>query len=181
MKMIVFASGFDVPGVGSALTKVFYEKDCSIDNFKMVTMDGFFSITVTVTCAEYQDISEAEGLLKDSLKGYDVNIKVLKAVLPANLLESQKQEWIPYKINMICGNQTEVLYSFMKEMAALKINVADVHCKKDGDAAEKNYRLKIKVQMPVKVPFDILKSVLDEIARGLNVLIDINPVASLEM
>lgn len=180
MKMIIFAHGGDVPGIGAALTKVLFEKNCSIDNFKMITLEGFFSLSMTVLCEVYEDHLEVEGLLKESVKDFKVMINVYP-LNGQNIQEALKQEWIPYRVSMICGDQTAVLCYFMKEMSYLRINVSNICCHRTGQDTEDNtFQLLVTVQIPVSVSFDYLKSSLEEIGRKLNTLIDINPVEGLE-
>ena len=177
--MIIFAHGCDVPGIGAALTKVLYEKNCSIDNFKMITLEGFFSLSMSIFCTEYQDHLEVEGLLTEAIKDFNVVIKVYP-MNGQNVQEALKQEWIPYRVSMICEDQTAVLCYFMKEMSRLRINVSNVCCHRTGQDTDHTFQLLVTVQIPVSVAFDYLKSSLEEIGRKLNTLIDINPVEGLE-
>ena len=176
--MIIFAHGCDVPGIGAALMKVLFEKNCSIDNFKMFTLEGFFSLSMTIFCSEYQDHLEVEGLLADAIKEFKVTIRVHS--INGNAQEALKQEWIPYRVSMICADQTAVLCYFMKEMARLQINVSNVCCHRTGQEGDNTFQLLVTVQIPVSVSFDYLKSSLEETGRKLNTLIDINPVEGLE-
>ena len=179
MKMIIFAHGCDVPGIGAALMKVLFEKNCSIDNFKMITLEGFFSLSVTIFCTDYQDHLEVEGLLTEAIKEFNATIRVYP-MNGQNLQEALKQDWIPYRVSMICADQTAVLCYFMKEMARLRINISDVCCHRTGQDTDNTFQLLVTVQIPISVSFDYLKSSLEEIGRKLNTLIDINPVEGLE-
>ena len=180
MKMLIFAHGYDAPGVGAAITKILFEKDCKIDDFKIITLDDFFSLIVSIKCKRYLDKSEVEELIKEEVRPFEVDIKVCNLEL-TRYHAKQEDDWIPYKINIVCEEQTNVLFSFMKEMYSLKINIADIRCQKRGAGHGKSYQIVTKIEVPLQISIEILKSILDEIARNLNVLIDINPINGLEL
>lgn len=181
MKMIIYAHGLDIPGIGAAITKILFEKNCSIDNFKMVTLDGFFTFMIMASCKEYQDKSEVEGLIKESTKKFNIDIKVFEAQLTEDCIDRQKEEWIPYKISIICDDQTAVMYHFMREIALLNINVYDIRFKKIGTDFDKSYKIIVKIEIPINISLDIFKSHLEDMLISQNALIDINPIESLEM
>lgn len=178
--MIIYVHGCDVPGIGAAITRILFEKNFSIDNIRTIAFEGFFTIMLSVSCKEYQDKSEIEGLIRDSVKNFEVDIKIKHASLPAGK-DPEKDEWIPYQINMVCDDQTSVLFYFMKEMAQFKINIANVRCKKLGSEVDKSCQIVSKVEIPINVSIDLLKTTLEEFGRTMNVMIDINPVNSLEL
>lgn len=179
--MLIFAHGPDVPGIGKAITKVLYKENCNIENFKIVTLDGFFTLMVSISSDEYLDQSELQGTINEAVAEFEIVIKVIKYQLPAKCLKRQKEEWIPYEIKFICERQTETLFYFMKIMSEYEVNVSDVRCCRIGEDTSKNFQIITHVELPIHVSYEIFKASLDEISLKLSCLVDINPVSSLEI
>ena len=89
MRMVIFAYGYDVPGIGSALTKVLFTQNCNIDNFKMTTLESCFSIIITVKGPSALSKIELEETLKSALEEFDVKVKVIDSK-HANLPEDDR-------------------------------------------------------------------------------------------
>lgn len=179
--MLLFVHGYDAPGVGASIAKILFEKNCHIENLKIISMGGFFSMMLYVDSKGYLDKSDLEESVRQALTPFDVNIKACDDGLPSKCLEHQKEEWIPYEVKIVCEEQTKTLYCFLKEMSNLRINVADIHCHRLGSDANQSYQIVSRTEIPVHVPLEIVKSSLEVLKRNLNILVDIHPVEDLEM
>ncbi|MBN2144604.1 MAG: hypothetical protein JW774_08265 [Candidatus Aureabacteria bacterium] len=181
-KMILFAHGYDVPGVGASITQVLYERNCRILDFKMITLEKCFSLMICISSKDYFDASELEAAIKHSTVNFEVNIKLFGECHPPSLMEKEQAEWIPYKITIYCDDRSEILFYFMKEMSRLNINIADIHCRHSETEDNQNqFEVLVKIEVPVSISTENLKANLNEIAAHLNILIDFSPIENLEL
>ncbi|EKD27828.1 MAG: hypothetical protein ACD_79C00551G0002 [uncultured bacterium] len=181
MKMIIFAHGYDVPGIGAAITKILFEQNCNIDDFKIISSDNFFTLMVSVICTKYMDKSEMEEKIKEAVSPFDVDIKVSSLSDKAKINIKEKEDWIPYNVSIICANQTQVLCYFMNEMSKMQINVSDVRCIRLSAPPDTSYKINVQIEIPIHISYEMLKSCLEDLKTDLNVMFDINPVDSLEL
>ncbi len=180
MRMVIFAYGYDVPGIGSALTKVLFAQNCNIDNFKMTSLESCVSMIIAIKGPPTLSKIELEEALKNALEPFDLNIKILDSKY-TSLPEDDREEWIPYKAIMICADRMGLLYFLMSEMSRLDINIIDVKCVPLEEDPEKTFQVIVKIQVPIRISPETLLQTMNDLSRQLNVLIDINPIEGLEI
>lgn len=181
MKMIIFVHGCDSPGIGAIIIKVLMEKNSKVLDFKIININGFFSLMLSIETTNYIDTKEVEESLKLTLNDYTAQIHVVKDMLPSECIKRQKEDWIPYKVKIICSNQTESLYYFMNEMQKYKINVSMVDCVNVNDMNDESHQIEINIQVPLFIEMEVLKTSLADISRSLNIIIDIEPEDNLNI
>jgi len=178
MNKMILISGYDVLGIGAIISKVLFELNCITCNFKIVTLTGFFSVLIEVK----SDISEKnlEKELKTNTDKFNLTIKVYKIEEEKNNISLKNDDWIPYKLNIICNDQTKALYLFMKAIADLNINIANLFCSQIGINDDNSYKISLVLEVPITTSTKLLETNLNNLARELNMLIDIHSVNDLE-
>jgi glycine cleavage system regulatory protein len=180
-QLVLFAHGFDIPGVGSAITKTLFDCNCNIENFKMTSIEGYFSLIVIFTPHDQTPSSKIEAMLLNSIDSANVEINLFTSEPPKQALKQLHEEWIPYRILITCDNRAGLLYFFMREMSKLEINIMDVRCFAVEPDIEKNSQIISKIEIPIKVSFEYVSKSLQDLARDLHVDIDIEPINDLEV
>jgi len=177
MKKMILISGYDVLGIGAIISKVLFELNCITCNFKIVTLTGFFSVLIEIQ----SDIidTDLEKELKNNTDQFNLTINVYKIEEKDNL-KSKNDDWIPYKLNIICNDQSKALYLFMEAIAGSKINVANLFCNQIGIKDDKSYKISLILEIPITTSTKLFKDNLNNLARELNMLIDIHSVNDLE-
>jgi glycine cleavage system regulatory protein len=178
--MVIFAYGDDVPGIGSAITKVLFTRNCNIDNFKMTALESCVSMIIAIHAPSTLSKIELEEALKSALEAFELNVKILDSK-HTYLPEDDREEWIPYKANMICADRMGLLYFLMREMSRLDINIIDVKCAPLEEDPTKTFQVTVKIQVPIRITPETLRQTMDDLSRQLNVLIDIDPIEGLEV
>jgi len=179
--MIIFVHGYDVPGIGSAITKALFKHNCNIENLKMTTLNGYFSLIVSVTSDSSIDLPELEETIQYAVSNFAVDVKIARSISSFREFEMEKEEWIPYKAIITCEDQMGVLYNFMREMSRLKINISDVNCIPLEEKPNQRFQVISKIEIPVHLPFETLKKATNALARELDILIDLEPISGLEI
>ncbi len=177
MNKMILISGYDVLGIGAIISKVLFELNCITCNFKIVTLTGFFSVLIEVK----SDIIEKdlENELKTNTDQFNLTIKVYK-IEEKNNIDLKNDDWIPYKLNIICNDQTTALYLFMKTIADSNINIANLFCNQIGINNDNSYKISLVLEVPITTSTKLLETNLNNLARELNMLIDIHSVDDLE-
>lgn len=178
--IILNAIGKDRPGIVAAVSKVLFETGCNIEDSSMTRLGNDFAMILMISLSDQITLS----LLAEKLSaaGKKTGLSLSWRELTASELKAPKNaKAAPYMISVYGGDKPGIVYKISNFLAAKKINITDVETKIISSQTSPIYVMILEVHIPEQINVAHLTTDLTNLARELNIDININPIESYQL
>ena len=159
----VTAFGADRPGIVAAVTKVFVERGCNLEDTSMTILRGHFAMMLVVD----RPAGLAPGELERALAGPAANFDLIVAVraLEDDVPDSPAGE--AWTVSVYGVDRPGIVHRVSALLASVAVNIVDLTTRVIGDPARPVYAMLLEVTVPPQLDVEELRSRLGELAREL--------------
>ena len=173
------AVGKDQPGIVAALSKVFYENQCNLEDSSMTRLESDFAILLL--------ISLPEGKTPEDLKKA-VGPVAQKCGLTFSMRELSKEEMafgassaLPYTLVVYGVDHPGIVYRIAQTAADEKVNITDLRTHVTSGTQGPLYSLVMEVEIPDAAVAEAFGKKLEVLKKELKVEITLKPVEADEL
>ena len=169
----VTAVGADRPGIVAALTAVFLEHGCNIEDSAMTILRGHFAMMLVVDAPK--SVSAAK--IKAALAGPAAALDLMVAVrpLPDLLAGAGSSAGGAYTVSVHGADHPGIVHGVASLLAANGVNIVDMSTRVVGEAGQHVYAMVMEVDFPPGLDPEELARQLGELAEGLDVSCSLHP------
>ncbi|HWC10151.1 MAG TPA: ACT domain-containing protein [Acidimicrobiales bacterium] len=171
----VTAVGSDRPGIVAAVTGVFVEHRCNIEDSSMTILRGQFAMMLVVDAPP--DVSAAQ--LEAALGGPAADLELVVTVrpLPAADEEAAAEETGDdrWTVSVYGADRPGIVHGVASLLADQGVNIADLSTRVIGSAEQPVYAMVLEVALPAGVDPNSLADRLADVAAGLGVEASLHP------
>jgi glycine cleavage system transcriptional repressor len=169
----ITAVGADRPGIVAALTSVFLENGCNIEDSAMTILRGHFAMMLVVDAPRGVSAAKIKGALNEPASALDLMV----AVRPlADLLGGAgSTAGGAYTVAVHGADHPGIVHGVASLLAASGVNIVDMSTRVVGDPGEHVYAMVMEVDLPAGLDPDELSRQLSELAEGLDVTCSLHP------
>ena len=169
----VTAVGADRPGIVAAVSAVFLENNCNVEDSAMTILRGHFAMMLVVDAP--RGLSAAK--LKSALAVPATALDLMVAVRPiADLLAGAgSTAGGAYTVSVHGADHPGIVHGVASLLAANQVNIVDMSTRVVGEAGQHVYAMVMEVDFPPGLDPDELARQLGELAEGLDVSCSLHP------
>ncbi|MFH1784654.1 MAG: ACT domain-containing protein [bacterium] len=174
------AVGRDRPGIVAAVSEILYQTGCNIEDSSMCILQGEFAMILIISLAdsmEVKSLDEKLGTLRKSL-GLSISLRELAQEELSRNIPKDEQVYI---ISVYGTDKPGIVYKVTQSLAGKNINITDVNTKVAGEKDKPVYVMLLEVELPEGTSSDEIEKSLGEIAKELEVEINIKPLETAEL
>ncbi len=165
----VTAVGSDRPGIVAAVTGVFVEHRCNIEDSSMTILRGQFAMMLVVDAPGEVSAAELEAAL--AKPAADLDLVVTVRPLPAADEQSagavaDDDRWT---VSVYGADRPGIVHGVASLLADQGVNIVDLSTRVIGSAAQPVYAMVLEVSLPPGVDPNALGDRLSDVAAGLEV------------
>jgi glycine cleavage system transcriptional repressor len=161
----VTAFGADRPGIVAAVTKVFVDRGCNLEDTAMTVLRGHFAMMLVIDAPEGLTPGELERALAEPAAELDlvVSVRELHDGVPRT---PSGDAWT---ISVYGVDRPGIVHRVTGLLAHEGVNVVDLTTRVVDDAARPAYAMLLEVTVPSGIDVDRLRARLSELAQELGV------------
>jgi glycine cleavage system transcriptional repressor len=161
----VTAFGADRPGIVAAVTKVFVERGCNLEDTSMTILRGHFAMMLVVDAPPGFTPRELERALDDAVRELDLVLAVrsLDDTVPVS------PEGDAWTVSVYGADQPGIVHRVSRLLADASVNIVDLTTRVIGDPAHPAYAMLLEVTVPRTLDLEELRARLNELAGTLGV------------
>jgi glycine cleavage system transcriptional repressor len=165
----VTAVGSDRPGIVAAVTGVFVERHCNIEDSSMTILRGQFAMMLVVDTPP--DVAAAD--LEAALAGPAADLELLVAVRPLPAADDGGPGVGPpvdrWTVSVYGADRPGIVHGVASLLADQGVNIVDLSTRVIGSVEQPVYAMLLEVELPAGVDPNALHERLAEVAAGLGV------------
>ncbi|MCU1462105.1 MAG: amino acid-binding protein [Acidimicrobiales bacterium] len=167
----VTAVGADRPGIVAAVTGVFVEHGCNLDDCSMTILRGHFAMMIVVDAPARLDADALEQALATPAAAYDLVLAV-RAIDDERPPSPSGDAW---NVAVYGADRPGIVHRVTSLLAAEGANVVDLSTRVIGPADRPVYAMLLDVTLPSGGTGDDLRARLDALAKELGVECSLHP------
>jgi glycine cleavage system transcriptional repressor len=171
----VTAVGSDRPGIVAAVTGVFVENRCNIEDSSMTILRGQFAMMLVVDAPP--DVGAAA--LEAALAGPAADLELVVAVRPLPAADEGGVGAGPgdhrWTVSVYGADRPGIVHGVASLLAGQGVNIVDLSTRVIGSAEQPVYAMVLEVELPAGVDANALGDRLAEVAAGLGVEASLHP------
>jgi glycine cleavage system transcriptional repressor len=173
----VTAVGSDRPGIVAAVTGVFVEHRCNIEDSSMTILRGQFAMMLVVDAPA--DVGA--DTLEAALAGPAAELDLLVAVRPLPAVDEDGIGPGPgpggdrWTVSVYGDDRPGIVHGVTSLLAEQGVNIVDLSTRVIGSADQPVYAMVLEVELPAGVDPNSLGDRLSEVAAGLGVEASLHP------
>jgi glycine cleavage system transcriptional repressor len=167
----VSAVGADRPGIVAAVTGVFLELGCNLEDTSMTILRGHFAMMVVVAAPD----GLAQGALEDALAGPAAAFELVVAVRAIDDDVPSSPEGAAWTVSVYGADRPGIVHRVALLLADNGVNIVDLSTRVIGDADRPVYAMILEVTLPAAADAAALQSRLAELAGDLGVECSLHP------
>ncbi|HYX44747.1 MAG TPA: ACT domain-containing protein [Acidimicrobiales bacterium] len=171
----VTAVGSDRPGIVAAVTGVFVEHGCNIEDSSMTILRGQFAMMLVVDAPP--DVGAAD--LEAALAGPAADLDLVVAVRPLPAVDDGggggglgDDRWT---VSVYGADRPGIVHGVASLLADQGVNIVDLSTRMIGSPEQPVYAMVLEVELPAGVDPNALGDRLAEVAAGLGVEASLHP------
>ena len=169
----VTAVGADRPGIVAAVTSVFLENGCNIEDSAMTILRGHFAMMLIVDAPKGLSAAKLKAALAEPASALDLMVAVRPiADLLAGAGSTAGGE---YTVAVHGGDHPGIVHGVASLLAANGVNIVDMNTRVVGEPGAHVYAMVMEVDFPVGLDPDELGRQLAELAEGLDITCSLHP------
>jgi glycine cleavage system transcriptional repressor len=182
MKKLIALSavGKDQPGIVAALSKVFFETGCNLEDSSMTQLKGEFAVLLLVSLPEKLTSETLKKAVEPVAAQWNLTF-TLRELGPGELDSSQTAPGPPYTLVVYGIDHPGIVYRITQAAAEEKINISDLrtHVTKAKDTPL--YSLIVELEIPDVARAGAFQKKLEILKKELKVEITLKPVETDEL
>ena len=167
----VSAVGADRPGIVAAVTGVFLELGCNLEDTSMTILRGHFAMMLIVAAPADVTTEELESALAAPAAAFDlvVAVRLIDDTVPAS---PAGERWT---VSVYGADQPGIVHSVASVLADNGVNIVDLSTRVIGDAARPVYAMILEVTLPIGADAATLRARFADLAADLGVECSLHP------
>jgi glycine cleavage system transcriptional repressor len=161
----VTAFGADRPGIVAAVTKVFVERGCNLEDTSMTILRGHFAMMLVVDTPEGFTPGELERALERAARDFDLVLAV-RSLDDSVPVSPEGDAW---SVSVYGADQPGIVHRVSRLLADASVNIVDLTTRVIGDPAHPAYAMLLEVTVPRELDPAELRARLSELAGALGV------------
>lgn len=164
----VAAVGADRPGIVAAVTKVFVDSGCNLEDSSMTILRGHFAMMLVVDAPAAIDAPALEEALAAPARELDlvVTVRPLADLPRRHSADDETEQWT---VSVYGADRPGIVHSVASLLASLSVNIVDLSTRIIGEPDTPVYAMVLEVDLPGAVRPDDLERRLEELAADLGV------------
>jgi glycine cleavage system transcriptional repressor len=173
------AIGEDHPGIVAALTKVFYETGCNLENSSMTQLRGDFAVLLLVSIPESVTLQTLNNLLQPIIQKWSLAV-TLRELKPEEVNPAGSSV-LPYTLMVYGLDHPGIVYKVAQSATEQKINIIDLRTHVTENNGKTLYSLILEIEIPDKATLQNFQKNLDALKQELQVDITLKAVETDEL
>lgn len=166
--------GKDRPGIVAAVSKVFFETGCNIEDSSMTLLRSEFAMILIVALPEKLTAAKLKSRL--SVAGKKLGLSIFVRNLSENEKAREAEDDKRYVVAVYGADKPGIVYTLSKLFADNGINITDVQTSVQQGRTGTVYIMFLEATLPKKTSLGVFKSKLSKTAKRLKVTVHVNPV-----
>lgn len=163
--------GADRPGIVAAVTKVLFERGCTLADCSMTILTGHFAMMLVIEGPSELDVTTLEDALAPTAQQLDLVITARSVLAQA----ATQTAGTPYMLSVYGSDRPGIVYRIAALLAAEQVNITDLNTRVIGDPGEPVYAMLLEVTIPDLGDLDRLEAELHVLAEDLSVEANLHP------
>ncbi len=178
--VVVTAIGKDRPGIVAAVSRVFFETGCNIEDSSMTILGNDFAMILMVSLPLKSTPAQLDRKLALVRKkmGLSISLRPLQA---AELKSSEPGNVVPCMISVYGTDKPGIVYMISDFLAKNKVNITDVETKIVSPETNPVYIMMLEVNVPAQMKITRLAAALSTLSKKLKIDISVNPIESYQL
>src|SRR5258708_4136381 len=119
------AIGKDRPGIVAALSKVFYETGCNLEDSSMTQLKGDFAVLLLVSAPQSLDLSELQKFIRNVMEKLNLAF-TFRELTQEEIGTTARHGSLPYTLIIYGVDHPGIVYRVAQCAADLKVNITDL-------------------------------------------------------
>lgn len=166
--------GKDRPGIVAAISKVFFDTGCNIEDSTMTSLLNEFAMILIVALPKDLGIPELQNKLAEI--GEKLGLTITLRSLVSEEERKPKPAKRPYLISVYGSDKPGIVYKITQLLADNKVNITDVQTNISKEKEKPVYIMLLEIDLPETLKFEVFKSQIEKAASSLNIALTIHPV-----
>lgn len=173
------AVGRDQPGIVAALSKVFYENQCNLEDSSMTRLEGDFAILLLISLPEKKTAEELRKSVEPVAKKWELTFSMRE--LTPEEMEAEASGSLPYTLVVYGVDHPGIVYRIAQAAADEKINITDLRTHVTSGPQSPLYSLVMEVEVPGALTAESFRKKLEALKKELKVEISLKPMEADEL
>ena len=165
------AVGADRPGIVAAVTGVFLEHGCNLEDTSMTILRGHFAMMLVVAAPE----GLAQEALEDALSGPAADFDLVVAVRAIDDDVPASPDGDAWTVSVYGADRPGIVNRVASLLADSAVNIVDLSTRVIGDASRPVYAMILEVTLPAAGDATALQASLASLASDLGVECSLHP------
>lgn len=144
-KLIISAIGQDQPGIVAAVTRVFFDNQCNLEDTSMTLLEDQFTMFFIVEAPFALTVSELETKLLHELQAFHLQLAI-------HIVETETDRPVatgtPWLVTVSGADQTGIMYHITQYLADFQVNIRHLSSKKLIQPSGPLYLMSIEIDVP---------------------------------
>jgi len=164
----VTAVGIDRPGIVAAVTRVFFEHGCNLEDSSMTILRGLFAMMLVVDAPPGVGAEDLESALAEPAAALDlvVAVRPLADVAGTGAVSPAGSAWA---VSVYGVDHPGIVHGMADFLAREGVNITDLSTRVIGDTDRPVYAMLLEVSLPPDVDPDAFGRRLTQVAADLGV------------
>jgi glycine cleavage system transcriptional repressor len=167
----VSAVGADRPGIVAAVTGVFLEHGCNLEDTSMSILRGHFAMMLVVAAPD----TLQQQVLEDALAGPASELELVVAVRAIDDDVPESLEGDSWTVSVYGADRPGIVNRVASLLAENGVNIVDLTTRVIGDADRPVYAMILEVTLPGSADAGALQKNLSDLASDLDVECSLHP------
>lgn len=170
----VAAVGADRPGIVAAVTKVFVDSGCNLEDSSMTILRGHFAMMLVVDGPPAVDASALEAALSAPARELDlvVTVRPIADLHGEHVDTDDNEHWT---VSVYGADRPGIVHAVASLLASLSVNIVDLSTRMIGDSEAPVYAMVLEVDLPASINPRDLQARLETLAADLDVSCSLHP------
>ena len=174
-RFAVMAVGGDRPGIVAAVTGVFVEQGCNLEDSSMTILHDHFAMMLVVDAPDGVGVTELEAALAAPAAAFDLVLAVRR--LPDGRGPAEEatapaaERWT---VSVYGADRPGIVHGLASLLAGQAVNIVDLATHVIGEADRPVYAMVLEVSLPAEVEASELRRQLEALGEELGVAVHLH-------
>jgi glycine cleavage system transcriptional repressor len=176
----VSAIGEDRPGIVAALTKVFFETGCNLENSSMTQLRGDFAVLLLISMPESLTLESLKNALQPIVQSLNLAV-TYRELKPGEIGGPAVSTVLPYTLMVYGLDHPGIVYKVAQAVTELNINITDLRTHVTDNKGVTLYSLILDIEIPDAATLLSFRKDLETLKQELNVDMTLKAVETDEL